>query len=48
MSNINDSTELPYDFEVTSEFSMLNFLCRLKEKLHKGLSGFSSIVTCIK
>ena len=28
MSNINGSIELHYDFEFTSEFSMLNFPCR--------------------
>ena len=40
MSNINGSIELPYEFEFTYEFSMLNFPCRYKKKLHKGLSGF--------
>ena len=45
VSSISHAVELPYDFEVTSEFSILTFSCRSKKKLHKNCRVFASIVT---
>ena len=48
MSNINGSIELPYDFEFTSKFSILNFSCIDKIKsFTKDCRVFVSIVTSI-